>query len=432
VKYIWSLLPVCLLAFPACGISATRNVPADYPTIQQAIEASASGDLVRVAPGAYYEQLLIDGRDITLESEQGPATTTIDATYLDAALTITNCTRAMVVRGFTITRGRGSFLGGGIYVQGGSASIIGNRIQGNLGQGFGNGIMLQNSDALVLDNIIVDNANDGQSSGGGGGGGIGVLGAGNCPTCGAEIRGNLISGNSVDDFIWGGGIYLNGSGPTVIVGNVIAHNTAPQEGAGIAMINSVDARIENNLLVGNEVLQSGGTGGGVYWLVPSGSRGPFLVGNTLVDNIADFGSGVYADGFDVAARMANNVIVSATSASTVECGAFNDAHSPIIMNNDVYAPSGTPYAGLCASVDGTAGNFAVDPLFVAAGDYRLQPGSPVIDMGLDAFVAEPLDLDGRSRIFDGDGDATATVDMGAFEYPGDSIFANGFEQVAGR
>jgi len=79
------------------------------------------------------------------------------------------------------------------------------------------------------------------------------------------------------------------------------------------------------------------------------------------------------------------------------------------------------------------GNVDEDPLFAdtASGDYSLASASPCIDTGdnslLPADVADldgdfgtdeplPLDLAGNPRVVDGDGDATATVDMGAYEY----------------
>ena len=48
---------------------------------------------------------------------------------------------------------------------------------------------------------------------------------------------------------------------------------------------------------------------------------------------------------------------------------------------------------------------------------RLQYNSPCIDAG-DNSVVDPnsTDLDGLTRIVDGDCDATATVDMGAYEF----------------
>jgi hypothetical protein len=64
------------------------------------------------------------------------------------------------------------------------------------------------------------------------------------------------------------------------------------------------------------------------------------------------------------------------------------------------------------------GNINEDPLFVDPdnGDFHLQAGSPCIDMGTDIDVDLPAtDFEGTPRVLDGNGDDTATVDMGADE-----------------
>ena len=48
--------------------STTINIPGDYPTIQAGINAANNGDLVRIAPGIYYENLLIE-KNLTIASQ---------------------------------------------------------------------------------------------------------------------------------------------------------------------------------------------------------------------------------------------------------------------------------------------------------------------------------------------------------------------------
>lgn len=74
---------------------------------------------------------------------------------------------------------------------------------------------------------------------------------------------------------------------------------------------------------------------------------------------------------------------------------------------------------------GGEGNITTDPNFVdtsspdpANWDLRLTAESGCIDAGINTPTGglPATDLDGNPRIVDGDGDSTATVDMGAYEY----------------
>ena len=59
---------VTLVISMVVSVSATTiNIPADYPTIQEGFDASVDGDTVLVAPGIYYENLILE-KEIVLAS----------------------------------------------------------------------------------------------------------------------------------------------------------------------------------------------------------------------------------------------------------------------------------------------------------------------------------------------------------------------------
>ena len=58
------------LRFSVSQVAATEIVvPDDYPTIQQAVNAAADGDMVRVRAGTYIEDVVINGKSLSLIGE---------------------------------------------------------------------------------------------------------------------------------------------------------------------------------------------------------------------------------------------------------------------------------------------------------------------------------------------------------------------------
>jgi hypothetical protein len=418
------LLLSALLVRPA-DAQTTIRVPADQPTIQAGIGAAAPGDMVLVAPGTYFERINFSGKAIIVTSEAGPFGTTIDGGGGGAVVTFNSGEgRGSILAGFTITNG-GGFFGGGVVVSNASPTIDTNIITANRGCD-GVGINVSFGSPLITNNQITGNVRT-ECSGGLGGAGIKVGGA-----SAAVIESNFIADNSLTGGS-GGGITLFAAGVPVIRNNWIRGNSVSgvspaAQGGGIYIVNASDALIVQNLIVGN----SAGEGGGVYWLVPSGARGPRLVNNTIADNLATVagrGSAVFADGFDVNAVLVNNVLVAPAGQSALHCGNFNDPNPPAIQFNDVFTPGGPAYSGICADQTGINGNLSANPAFVnpPGNDYHVQPGSPVIDAG-DSTVADLPVMDfennGRARVIDGNGDSVAVVDMGAYELPAITLPAN--------
>ncbi len=72
------------------------------------------------------------------------------------------------------------------------------------------------------------------------------------------------------------------------------------------------------------------------------------------------------------------------------------------------------------------GNIEDDPLFLLSGDdpYQLTSGSPCIDTGTPdttGLFLPPWDLLHNYRVWDGDGDGIAIIDMGCYEFGADSV-----------
>lgn len=204
---------------------AVIYVPDDYSTIQDAVTASAGGDVVVVRPGTYVENIDFLWKSITLRSEKGPDLTVIDGNQDVSVLTIHSGPGIdLKVDGFTITNGAGQkrwthygYLryGGGIYCSENSSPEITNcRITGNSAFGYsgcGGGIYCETCSPIITNCVITGNASDS-------GGAIG------CWDSYPIVTNNTIHGNSAA--VDGGGLTCASS--TVLITNTILRkNTAP-------------------------------------------------------------------------------------------------------------------------------------------------------------------------------------------------------------
>ena len=408
-----SMIPgvILLSAIMTIAISAlatTINVPADQPTIQAAINAAVNGDVVVVVPGTYPENINFLGKAIHVRSAQGAKVTIIDGGKAGSVVTFANGeTSKAALSGFTLQNGANSLEGGGIAVSS-NPTITGNVIKNNTGCNGGGGIGIAFASPLIRGNTITNNAQGG-CSGGIGGGGISVRGAGSAQIIGNTIENNLWGGN-------GGGISLFAAGTPTITNNVIKGNSsAGGQGGGIWIVNDSDALIVQNLFYNN----NGSQGSGIYFLVPSGARGPLLVNNTIVGATgASQGAAVFAGGFDNQVQFFNNLLIGQSGENAVDCDPTYSSLPPTFTTNDAFSPSGTGLQGTCASESGRNGNISLDPMFVSANhnNFHLATGSPAIDTGTNSAPNLPLkDLNGKPRIADGDADGDLVVDMGVYE-----------------
>ncbi len=105
-----------------------------------------------------------------------------------------------------------------------------------------------------------------------------------------------------------------------------------------------------------------------------------------------------------------------STAAFSNCVVWGNAWPQIDVNDATAEVAYTDIQGGWSGV----GNFSLNPRFVdeLGRNYRLAADSPCVDAGDPAFVPQPgeTDLDGRLRVWDGNGDGVACVDMGAYEF----------------
>lgn len=215
-----NLVAVALVALVAVApaAAATHYVPGTFATIQGAMNAAHSGDVINVSAGTYYENVAMKAGVQLIGS--GPDASVIDGSGLYTTVSIpVGATTSTRIEGFTIRNGN-NLTGGGIRVQAGSSPTISNcRIEENNASVRGGGIYIDNM-------------------------------------CEPVVEFCVIRDNQADE---GGGIYVQTSNPT-IRWNVICHNHADILGGGIHIAYANTAIVENNTIVGNTVGMSYGSG----------------------------------------------------------------------------------------------------------------------------------------------------------------------------
>lgn len=273
--------------------------------------------------------------------------------------------------------------GGGIHIEVASGGLVGfNHIHHNTAYDDGGGLFLK-SNTAVTDNLFEYNsATDG--------GGISVWG--NSVT--GSISRNVIQFNN------GEGIHLwfyahptisfnritnqNDSGIAVLDfayptldGNVIMNNTAVT-GGGLRIQSSGTTIVRNNAILNNVATVSGS---GVY----IATSGPQFRHNTISGNSGGGGAGIYVAAGTVS-TVFNNIIAYQT-VGVFAGGSSNVTVNGILWHNNSANTGGTGTVSVSNAYEG-------DPTFAADG-YHLLPGSPAINVGINAGVISDIDEDTR-------------------------------------
>ncbi|MBC8358572.1 MAG: tandem-95 repeat protein, partial [Candidatus Aminicenantes bacterium] len=404
-KILSALLGVVVfLVFAAVNVNATViNVPGDYPTIQEAIDAATYGDTVFVTggqPPAVYElsSSIMMKNGVSLVGE-GKELCTLEMKAGGIVIRCNGINNTTIIEGFTITNKVGTTGRGILCINSASPVIRNNVITGNTATMGGGGIACESySSPTITNNIITENM--------------------------ADIR-------PPNDYYWlgGGGILCRGYSSPTITNNVISGNEAHYSvqnyfsdvgGGGILCADSSNPIIANNIITGNRTSQRGGG-------ISSWYSSPIIINNTVVNNTADhFGGGIFCE--SSSPHITNNIITGNIGTGSYQVGGIFCWNSyAIVTYNDVWNdPYLDYYFNLGNEPVEADNNISEDPLFVApnSGNYHLQLGSPCIDAGnngaLQIQVDPPIfvdtDYDGEPRIVDGNDDTIETVDMGAYEF----------------
>jgi parallel beta-helix repeat protein/predicted outer membrane repeat protein len=435
-----------------------------FETIQEAIDAAeaGAGNEIWVKQGTYSlsdrieanKAVAIYGGFAGGETQRAQRDWQDNVTTVDGQDSVNSCfyvTADANIDGFTITGSSGNIgtVGGAIqcsYDSGASPTIINCIFSGNSADN-GGGIYTSPSSSATITNCVFS-GNSAEY-----GGGIYV------DSSSPIITSCTFSGNSTYN---GGAIYIDAdaeSSPTVNDCQFRSNTAEASGGAFYSRSNSTPV-ISECYFESNR--SKGGDGGGavynqdnsvVYivdctfkWNSSSNLGGAIFMGsgndsvivNSLfIRNNATNKGGAIAN-YDAANPTVTNCTFYNNYGSSTGLSISNNGSSPILVNsilwNDSQGPDSTqiwngsgpmgdgsyPSVSYCDIRGGYNGeNIDVDPLFVnrEADDLNLNFGSPCIDAGSNmAPEIEDKDIEGAPRIADGNGDGTATVDIGAFEY----------------
>ncbi len=361
-----------------------------------------------------------------------------------------NSQLSALMDGFTITAGRSNGSGGGMYVYAAAPTIANCTFLGNSAIGGGGGFYNYSGWPTLTNCTFLGN-----SAGSGGGmlnhggappltnctfsGNSASTGGGMVSANGSETLTNCtFSGNSAIGVGDGGGLYNASSRPTL--NNCTFNGNSAYSGGGMANSTS-NPTLTNCTFRGNSATFGAG--------MKTFGNSPTLTNCTFTGNSANvFGGGIY---HDQASMTLTNCTLSGNSVgpgiNVRGGGIYNSSGNPKLANcilwgnrersnhgesAQIFVFSGTPDVRYC-DVEGWTGglggqqNWSDDPLFVDADgpdnivgtlddNLRLKFYSPCIDTGLNTAVLVTIDADGKPRIVDGDGDGTATVDRGAYEF----------------
>jgi hypothetical protein len=333
---------LALIAFanaPLLAHAGTLRVPQDYPTIQQAIDAAADGEIVRVAAGTYDGGLIIEGKAISLIGA-GARITIIDPNLTDRGITVQQVpTGTVTIAGFTIQRGAtsqfaGQTHGGGIYGTQADLFVRDNIIRDNRACS-GAGLAVQDGTIRMVRNRILANLADPSNCGFGEGVYLSVNGA------------NYIDWNVIGEHQSTGLFAETETGTLYIRHNVFRDNGTTSVSRSFAALGATgNLTVENNLFNRN----FGTTLGAAFFRQKDYGQGVIRENSFAENDSAPFGDGIQAMQIQASLgtnlTVTNNLMDDETTEFRTEIECVN---APVVVNQtNVFATeTEVPMRGTC-------------------------------------------------------------------------------------
>ena len=246
-----------------------------HVTIQSAIDSSQPGDIIHIAAGTYFENLLVPNRRLTLLGA-GQDLTEINGRNRGSVVTIgagaSDTAQTVSIIGVTITHGHAQF-GGGIMVNDGALDLENSIVTSNSATDNGGGIDLGTFTvpAKIVGTVVAHNR------AGAFGGGIAVE-----VECVAQISNSSITRNTAGQR--GGGLWGQGASQTSIQTTTISDNTSQQNGGGLYIETGrphAALSLANSSVVGNKAVD----GGGIFDAGRLTTTGTIVTGNNAPNDI---------------------------------------------------------------------------------------------------------------------------------------------------
>ncbi len=392
------------------------NVPANFLTIQSAIDNAQEGDTVLISEGQYFENIDFNGHNIVVASNYifENDTSVISNTIIDGAsensvVTFNNNENSSAkLIGLTIQNGNAA-VGGGINCNDADPMLMHLKVINNISLSYGGGLYIYNSSNPIIESVLIK-GNESDERGGG-------IFIGDDSS--SELSDLLVTQNRSG--YKGGGIHVDGNSNVTLLNVVIADNYSETKGGGLST--NVASTVLKNVVIKNNHTDIGGGGILVQY-------GEMTVYSSIVINNTTNSDGAITV-MDGTLNMYNSIIANNTGTSvinTIESGVYTPSVSLNYSNvwdnqTDVFDNCGE-YIGEIATqnLNGTPCdayyNIFVNPLFADASNdnYQLGSGSECIDAGTNSFPGHFSDFAGNQRIWDGNDDGNAVIDMGCYEF----------------